>query len=59
LDFFINKVALIKTIKLLLITNLDSKGLESIGDASAKIKKTLFNRVLALQMKVCHFGNVL
>jgi hypothetical protein len=51
---------LIKIIKLiLLITNLHSKGLErSIRDVGAK-NKTLFdvfNRVLALQMKVCHFG---
>jgi hypothetical protein len=41
------------------MTNLHSKGLErSIKDFSAK-KKTLFdvfNKVLALQMKVCHFG---
>jgi hypothetical protein len=51
---------LIRTIKsILLIINLHSKGLESgIRDVGAK-KKTLFNvlnRVLALQMKVCHFG---
>jgi hypothetical protein len=49
-----------RTIKLiLLITNLHSKGLErSIRDVGAQ-KKTLFdvfNKVLALQMKVCHFG---
>jgi hypothetical protein len=57
LRFFHKKDALIRTIKL--ITNLHSKGLErSIGDVGAK-KKTLFdvfNRVLALQMEVSHFG---
>jgi hypothetical protein len=51
---------LIKTIKLiLLITNLHSKGLErNIGDVGAKIKTLfdVFNKVLALRMKVCHFG---
>jgi hypothetical protein len=51
---------LIRTIKLiLLIKNIHSKGLKrSIGNAGAK-KRTLFdvfNRVLALQMKVYHFG---
>jgi hypothetical protein len=60
--FFIEKVVLIRTIKLiLLITKLHSKGLErSIRNVVAK-KKTLFdvfNRFLALQMKVCHFENV-
>jgi len=44
---------------MLLITNLHSKGLErSIGNAGAK-KRTLFyvfNKVWALQMKVCHSG---
>jgi hypothetical protein len=51
---------LIKTIKIILvITNLHSKGLErSIGDVGAKNKTIfdVFNRVLTLQMKVCHFG---
>jgi hypothetical protein len=52
--------ALIRTIKsILLITILHSKGLErGMRDLGAK-KKTLFNvfnRVLALQMKVCHSG---
>jgi hypothetical protein len=52
--------ALIRTIKsILLITNLHSKGLErGIKDVDAK-KKTLLNvlnKVLALQMKVCHSG---
>jgi hypothetical protein len=51
--------ALIKTIKLIfLITKLHSKGLErSIKDVRAKKKKIfdVFNRVLALQMKICHF----
>jgi hypothetical protein len=52
--------ALIRTIKLIfLITNLHSKGLEkNTGDFGAK-NRTLFdvfNRVLALQMKVCHYG---
>jgi hypothetical protein len=51
---------LIRITKLiLLIKNLLSKGLErSIRDIGAK-KRTLFdvfNRVLALQMKVCNFG---
>jgi hypothetical protein len=51
---------LIKTIKIIsVITNLHSKGLErSIGDVGAKNKTIfdVFNRVLTLQMKVCHFG---
>ncbi len=52
--------ALIKIIKLILvITKLHSKGLgRSIGGVGVK-KKTLFdvfNRVLAIQMKVYHFG---
>jgi hypothetical protein len=51
---------LIRTTKLiLLIKILHSKGLErSIGDVDVK-KRTLFdffNRVLALPMKVCHYG---
>jgi hypothetical protein len=52
--------ALVRTTKLiLLIKNLPCKGLErSIGNMGAK-KRTLFyvfNKVLALQMKVCHYG---
>jgi hypothetical protein len=51
---------LIKTIKIIsLITNLHSKGLErSMGDVGAKTKTIfdVFNRVLTLQMRVCHFG---
>jgi hypothetical protein len=47
-------------IKLLfLIIKLQSKGLErSMGDVGAKNKTIfdVFNRVLALQMKVCHSG---
>jgi len=51
---------LIRIIKLiLLITNLHSKGLErNIKDMGAK-NRTLFdvfNKVLALQMEVYHFG---
>jgi len=51
---------LTKTTKLnLLIKNLHSKGLEiSIRDVGER-KRTLvdvFNRVLALQTKVCHYG---
>jgi hypothetical protein len=50
---------LIKIIKLiLLITNLHSKGLErNIKDVDAKYMTLLdvFNRILALQMKICHF----
>jgi hypothetical protein len=58
--FFHKKDVLIKTIKLIfLITNLHYEGLErSIKDLGAK-SKTLFDvleRVLALHMKVCHFG---
>jgi hypothetical protein len=49
---------LIKTTKLiLLIKNLHSKGLErSIRDVGVKNRTIFyaFNRVLALQMKVCH-----
>jgi hypothetical protein len=52
--------ALIRIIKLiLLISNLHSKGLErSMGDVCEKTKTLfdVFNRILALQMKVCHFG---
>jgi hypothetical protein len=52
--------ALIKTIQLnFLITNLHSKGLErSIGNMGVK-NGTLFvvlNKVLAFQVKICHFG---
>jgi hypothetical protein len=51
---------LTRTIKLiLLIANLHSKGLErNIGDVGAKKKIVfdVFNKVSALQMKVCHFG---
>jgi hypothetical protein len=52
--------ALIKTIKLILIIiNLHLKGLEkNTRDLGAK-NRTLFdvfNKVLALQMKVCHYG---
>jgi hypothetical protein len=59
LGFFHKIYALIRIIKLiLLITNLHFKGLErSMGDVVAK-KKILcdvFNKVLALQMNVCHF----
>ncbi len=50
---------LIKIIKLiLLITNLHSKGLErNIRDVGAKYMTLfdVFNRTLALQMKICHF----
>jgi len=51
---------LIRTIQLrLLVTNLHSQGLEkSIGNMGVK-NRTLFiffDRVLVLQMKVCHFG---
>jgi hypothetical protein len=49
--------ALIRTIKLsLLITNLHSKGLErNIGDMGVKnMTFNFFDRVLALQMKVCY-----
>ncbi len=54
---------LIRTMKLiLLITKSYCKGLErNIGDVGVE-KKTLFdflNRVLALQIRVYHFGNVL
>jgi hypothetical protein len=49
----------IKITKLiLLIVNLPSKGLErGIGDMGAKTKTLfdVFNKVLTLQMKVCHF----
>jgi hypothetical protein len=60
LDFFIKIDVLIRIIKLiLLITNLHSKGLErNIKDMGAK-NRTLFdvfNKVLALQMEVYHFG---
>jgi hypothetical protein len=52
--------ALIRTIKLsLLITNLHSQGLErSIGNMGVKNKTLLlfFDKVLVLQMKVCHSG---
>jgi hypothetical protein len=51
---------LIRIIKLiLLITNLHSKGLErNIRDMGAKNKTLfdIFNKVLTLQMKVCHSG---
>ncbi len=51
---------LIRIIKLiLLIKNLRSKGLErSIRDVGAKNMTlfNVFNRVLTLQMKVCHNG---
>jgi hypothetical protein len=50
----------IKIIKLiLLIVNLPSNGLErGIKDMGAKTKTLfyVFNKVLALQMTVCHFG---
>jgi len=61
--FFHKKVVIIWKIKLIfLIIKLHSKGLErNIGDVGAKKKPLfdVFNRVLVLQMKVCHFGNVL
>jgi len=59
--FFIKEVALIRIIKLiLLITKLDSKDLKIyIGDVGVKKRCYLiFNRVLALQMKVYHSKNV-
>jgi hypothetical protein len=57
---FSYKGCIIRTIKLVfLITNLHYEGLErSIRDVGVK-SKTLFDvfkRVLALHMKVCHFG---
>jgi hypothetical protein len=54
MDAFIRTITLI-----LLITNLHSKGLErGIRDVGAKKDIILknFNRVLALQMKICHSG---
>jgi hypothetical protein len=43
---------------ILLITKSYSNGLEKyIGDVG--ILFDVFNRVLAFQMRVCHFGNVL
>jgi hypothetical protein len=66
LEFWIMKrVALIKTIKLiLLIKKLHSKGLErSVGDMGAKkghyLMFSIRFKVLALQMKICYFQNVL
>jgi hypothetical protein len=60
LDFFIKIDVLIRIIKLiLLITNLHSKGLErNIKDMGAKNRTSfdVFNKVLALQMEVYHFG---
>jgi hypothetical protein len=60
--FSIEKVALIRTIKLiLLITKLHSKALErSIGNVATINRKLfyVFNRFLALQMRVCHSKNV-
>jgi hypothetical protein len=50
--------ALIRTIKLIFkITNLHSKGLKiSIKDVGVKNRTSfeVFNRVLAVQMKICH-----
>jgi hypothetical protein len=61
--FFIKKVALINIIKLiLLITKLHSEGLETSTRNMGAKNRTLFdvfNRVLALQMKVCPSRNVM
>ncbi len=55
--FYKMDVLIRTTTIILLIKNLHSKGLERyMGDAGAK-QRTLFdvfNRILALQMKVCH-----
>jgi hypothetical protein len=61
--FFIKKVVLIRTIKLMLqVTKSHCQGLKrSIGDMSDRnrILFDVFNKVSTLQMKVCQFGNVM
>jgi hypothetical protein len=61
--FFIKKLFLIRTIKLiLLITKSHSQGVErSIGDVGERnrILFDIFNKVLTFQMRVCQFGNVM